>query len=236
MVDRPAGLIKIARGRKKLKPDLIIFDCDGVLVDSEAIASQVIAQDLTALGWKMTPEESLKRFLGMNITDMQPIIEAHLGQTLPKSWPKELAARVMEAMKTKTRLMPGAEQVLKKVTEMDLDWRIASNSSDAEMQVKFACTGLTALVEGRYISASRVIAKGGKAKPAPDIYLEAAREAGVAPARCLVVEDSPLGARAAVAAGMACYGLDPHGEGEALRAEGVKGIFHRLDEIFGVIA
>lgn len=219
-----------------MRPDLIIFDCDGVLVDSEATANKVIAQDLTSLGWQMTPEESFKRFLGMNISDMQPMIEAHLGRILPASWPKELAARVIEAMKTGTYLMPGADEVLKKVTEMGLDWRIASNSSDAEMDVKFACTGLTALVKGRYISAGRVIAKGGKPKPAPDIYLEAAREAGVVPARCLVVEDSPLGARAAVAAGMVCYGLDPHGDGVALKAEGVKGIFHRLDEIFGVIA
>lgn len=219
-----------------MKIDLIIFDCDGVLVDSEVVANQVIARELTKLGWKMTPEESVKNFLGMNITDMQPIIEAHLGRALPKEWPKELATSVIAEMKTKTVLMPGAVEVLKKVTKDGLDWRIASNSSDAEMEVKFACTGLTEIVKGRYISAGRVIAKGGKAKPAPDVYLEAAKEAGVAPENCIVVEDSPLGVRAAVAAGMTCYGLDPHGDGAALKAEGAKSIFHQLDEIFGVMA
>ena len=219
-----------------MKIDLIIFDCDGVLVDSEVVANQVIARELTKLGWVMTPAESVKNFLGMNITDMQPIIEAHLGRALPKDWPKELAASVIHEMKTRTVLMPGALEVLKKVTQDGFDWRIASNSSDAEMEVKFACTGLTDIVKGRYISASKVIAKGGKAKPAPDVYLEAAKDAGVAPQNCIVVEDSPLGVRAAVAADMTCYGLDPHGDGAGLKAEGAKAIFHQLDEIFGVIS
>lgn len=219
-----------------MKPDLIIFDCDGVLVDSEAIANQVIARELTTLGWSMTPQESVRNFLGMNITDMQPIIESHLGRSLPKEWSKELAGCIIQEMKTKTVLMPGAADVLKKITDLGLNWRIASNSSDAEMEVKFACTGLTEIVKGRCISAGRVIAKGGKAKPAPDVYLEAAADAEVDPQFCIVVEDSQLGVRAAVAAGMLCYGLDPHGDGEKLKAVGVKGIFHHLDEIFGVIA
>lgn len=218
-----------------MRPDLIIFDCDGVLVDSEAVANTVIASELTALGWKMTRAESEKNFLGMNISDMKPKIEAHLGHALPEGWSRSLADKIIEEMKTKTVLMPGANLVLKKVTEMGFDWRIASNSSDAEMVVKFACTGLTEIVKGRYISAARVIAKGGKAKPAPDVYLLAAADAGVAPQNCIVVEDSPLGVRAAVSAGMVCYGLDPHGDGAALRAQGAKAVFHRLDEIYGVI-
>ena len=219
-----------------MRPELIIFDCDGVLVDSEAIANEVIARELTAMGWKMTPAESIKNFLGMNITDIQPLVEAHLGRALPEGWPKTLAQDVIEEMKTRTVLMPGADQVLKKVTQMGFDWRIASNSSEAEMEVKFACTGLTDIVKGRYISASHVIARGGKAKPAPDVYLQAAADANVAPQNCIVVEDSRLGVRAAVAAGMTCYGLDPHGDGAALKAEGAKAIFHRLDEIYGVIS
>lgn len=218
-----------------MRPDLIIFDCDGVLVDSEAIANAVIAADLTALGWKMTSAESQENFLGMNISDMKPKIEAHLGHDLPLEWARNLADKIIEEMKTKTVLMPGADQVLKKITDMGFDWRIASNSSDSEMAVKFACTGLTDIVKGRYISAARVIAKGGKAKPSPDVYLEAAADAGVAPQNCIVVEDSKLGVRASVSAGMVCYGLDPHGDGAALIAVGARAVFRRLDEIFGVI-
>lgn len=219
-----------------MRPDLIIFDCDGVLLDSEKIANEVVAQELTALGWKMTTEDSIKNFMGMNISDMKPKIETHLGCALPASWPEKLSKRLIEEMKTKTVLMPGADLVLKKITQMGYDWRIASNSSEAEMAVKFACTGLTEIVKGRYISAARVIAKGGRAKPAPDVYLEAAADAGVAPQNCIVVEDSPLGVSAAVAAGMVCYGLDPHGDGVALLKLGAKAIFHQLDEIYGVIA
>lgn len=219
-----------------MRPDLIIFDCDGVLVDSEAVANQVIAKNLTALGWKMTAEESVQNFLGMNLADMKPMIETHIGHVLPKEWAKQLANDMIEEMKTKTTLMPGADEVLKKLMKIGMNWRIASNSSDAEMDVKFACTGLTEIVKGRYISAGRVIAQGGKAKPAPDIYLQAAKEAGSIPQNCIVVEDSPLGVRAAVAAGMVCYGLSPHGDGAALKAEGAKDVFHRLDEIYGVIA
>lgn len=219
-----------------MRPDLIIFDCDGVLLDSETVANEVVARELTALGWKMTPEDSIKNFMGMNISDMKPKIEAHLGHALPASWPEKLGRSLIEEMKTRTVLMPGADQVLKKITQMGYDWRIASNSSDVEMAVKFACVGLTDIVKGRYISAARVMAKGGKAKPAPDVYLEAAADAGAVPQNCIVVEDSPLGMRAAVAAGMRCYGLDPHGDGAALIKEGAIAIFRRLDEIYGVIA
>ena len=219
-----------------MRPELIIFDCDGVLVDSEEISNRVIARELSLLGWPMSAQDSMRYFLGMSLKDMIPIIEARLGHDVPDSWLKTLIAHLIEAMKTETVLMPGADDVLKKITEMGFDWRIASNSSDAEMAVKFACTGLTDLVEGRYISAGQVIKKGGKPKPAPDVYLEAAKTANVQPQSCLVVEDSRLGVRAAVAAGMSCYGLDPHGDGAALRAEGAKGIFHQLDEIYGVIS
>ncbi len=132
-------------------------------------------------------------------------------------------------------LIPGADEMLRKVTELGFDWRVASNSSDDEMAVKFSRTGLTALTDGRCVSAASVIARGGKAKPAPDVFLAAAAAAKIEPERCIVLEDSRLGTRGAVAAGMICYGFDPHGDGEALLAEGATAIFSKLDEIFGVL-
>lgn len=218
-----------------MRPKLIIFDCDGVLVDSESIASTVSAAEMTKLGWKMTAHEANKIFLGMNLSDIKPVVEAHLGRALAPDWLQTFAANMIAAMQTQTRLMPGAREVLERITAMGFDWRIASNSSDAEMVVKFACTGLTEIVKGRYVSAGRVMTKGGKPKPAPDVYLEAAQDAGVEPSHCLVVEDSPLGVRAAVAAGMRCYGLDPMGDGTRLKAEGAYGVLHQLDELYGVI-
>ena len=219
-----------------MRPDLIIFDCDGVLIDSEALASRLVAQEMTALGWDMDANEAMRRFIGMSISDMEPIIETQLGRVLPPGWRVGLAEALIEALKQEAVLIPGADEMLARVTQMGFDWRVASNSSDEEMAVKFSRTGLTALTQGRCVSAASVIARGGKAKPAPDVFLAAAEDAKTPPERCIVLEDSRLGARAAVAAGMKCYGFDPHGDGEALLAEGAVGIFRKLEDIFGVLA
>jgi HAD superfamily hydrolase (TIGR01509 family) len=219
-----------------MKPELIIFDCDGVLIDSEGVASTVIAQELTALGWAMDAEDSMRLFIGMSITDMEPIIEARLGRKLPPEWRPALAQKLVMALGTQSKLIPGAAEMLKEVTARGINWRVASNSSDEEMAVKFARTGLTALTHGRAHSAAGVIARGGRAKPAPDVFLAAAASANVPPEHCIVLEDSALGVTGAVAAGMTCYGFAPHGGKAALLAAGAKAVFTRLDEIFGVFA
>jgi len=219
-----------------MNPELIIFDCDGVLIDSEGVASTIIAQELTSLGWPMDANASMNLFMGMSITDMEPIIEAHLNRKLPPNWRPDLAEKLVIALGTQSKLIPGAEKMLLEVTARGIDWRIASNSSDEEMAVKFARTGLTALTQGRAHSAASVIARGGRAKPAPDVFLAAAASANTPPNRCIVLEDSALGVTAAVAAGMTCYGFAPHGTGETLLAAGARKIFTRLDEILGVFA
>lgn len=216
-------------------PDLIVFDCDGVLIDSEGIASVVVAENLTAHGWPMTPAEAEAIFIGMSIQDMQPKIEAHLGRSLGPSWRAELAARLVVALGAGAKLIPGAREVLDHLNERGIPWRVASNSSDEEMNVKFARTGLTALVAGRLYSAGRIIAAGGRPKPAPDIYVTAAREAGVAPERCLVIEDSVVGVTAAVAAGMTVFGLVHHGDGGPLRAAGAAKTMRHLNELSGAL-
>jgi HAD superfamily hydrolase (TIGR01509 family) len=219
-----------------MKPQLIIFDCDGVLIDSEGVASKIIAQELTSLGWDIDPETSMNLFMGMSITDMEPIIEARLGRQLPPNWRPDLAQKLVVALGTESKLIPGAEKMLQEVTARGINWRIASNSSDEEMAVKFARTGLTSLTNGRAHSAATVIARGGRAKPAPDVFLAAAASAAIAPEHCIVLEDSALGVTGAVAAGMTCYGFAPHGSGESLLAAGAKSIFTSLDEILGVFA
>jgi HAD superfamily hydrolase (TIGR01509 family) len=218
-----------------MAPELIIFDCDGVLVDSEMIASTVVARDLSALGWEMTAAQAMGFFLGMSITDMEPMIEARLGRNLPDGWRPALAEKLLAAMADGVRTVPGARAMLEEVTARGIDWRVASNSSDEEMAAKFSAAGLADLTAGQAHSAASVIALGGKAKPAPDVYLAAARSAGVPPSRCLVLEDSPLGVRAAVAAGMVCYGFAPHGDGARLREAGAVGILRELHELFGVL-
>jgi len=167
---------------------------------------------------------------------MEPIIAAHLGASLPATWRDALAAKLLAALSTGAKPIPGARQMLERVNALGIPWRVASNSSDAEMHVKFARTGLSDLTAGRTHAAADVIAAGGRPKPAPDIFLAAAAASGVLPERCLVVEDSPLGVTGAVAAGMTCYGFARHGTGEALLAAGAAGIIRELHEIFGVLA
>jgi HAD superfamily hydrolase (TIGR01509 family) len=221
---------------QRMIPQLIIFDCDGVLIDSEGVASTVIAAELSALGWAMDAPTTMRLFMGMSITDMEPIIEAKLGRKLAAGWRPQLAEKLVEALATQSKLIPGATELLQAVTDRGIDWRIASNSSDEEMMVKFARTGLSHLTEGRAHSAASVIARGGRAKPAPDVFLAAAASANTAPANCIVLEDSALGVSGAVAAGMVCYGFAPHDDGAALLAAGAKRVFSRLDEILGVFA
>lgn len=219
-----------------MPPELIIFDCDGVLIDSEGVASTLIARELTGMGWPMDADEAMRIFIGMSIADMVPMIEVRLNRKLHATWRPELAEKLVVALGEEVELIPGADTMLARVNELGIDWRVASNSSDEEMAVKFTRTGLLHLTEGRTHSASSVIARGGRPKPAPDVFLAAAASAKAEPVRCIVLEDSRLGVTGAVAAGMTCYGFAPHGGAEPLLAAGAKAVFSDLHEIFGVLA
>ncbi len=195
---------------------LVIFDCDGVLVDSEPVANRVVAEELTALGWPMTAHEADGHFLGLTFTDMQPIIERRLGQPLTAAWKQALVQKVIDAMAEGVGPIAGAVEALHSTTALGLPWRIASNSSHEEMHVKFGRLGIRELVAGR-VHSHRDVARG---KPAPDLFLAAAAAQGVSPAECVVIEDSVPGATAAAAAGMPCLGYAPHHDGSRLRAVG----------------
>lgn len=212
------------------KPALIIFDCDGVLIDSEPATNRVVAEVLTELGWAMDAVEAYDRFVGMSFYSMQPVIETRLGRSLGAGWVDDLVTRLVGVLASEVETVPGARETLEGVSALGLPWRIASNSSHTEMAAKFTRTGLAELVAGRLHSAVDVIAAGGRGKPAPDLFLAAAGIEGVAPERCLVIEDSVAGVTAAVAAGMGCLGFDPHAGGAMLRAAGAMPI-HRLDHV-----
>jgi HAD superfamily hydrolase (TIGR01509 family) len=203
---------------------LVIFDCDGVLVDSETIASRLVAEELTAVGWPMTQQEAQARFLGMAMSDMVKVITARLG-TLPENWLVGVTERIVARMTAEATLMPGVIAVLEEVSAMGLAWRVASNSSRAEMRAKFAVTGLDRLVGERYHSAFDV----ARAKPAPDVFLAAAAAGGVPPSACVVVEDSIVGVTGARAAGMEVLAYVPHGDAAAFRALGAVPFTHLAD-------
>ena len=148
--------------------EMVIFDCDGVLIDSEALCNRVVAQRLTAQGWAMSAEECERRFIGMSFYAMQPMIEARLGRSLGGGWVDDLVTVVTAAMALEVEPMPGGREALEAVTAMGLPWRIASNSSHQEMEAKFGRAGWRDLVAGRLHSSEDVIALGGAGKPAPD--------------------------------------------------------------------
>ena len=225
MSDEAAAFLRARRH----KLALVIFDCDGVLIDSEALCNRVVAAVLTADGWKMSARECEHRFIGMSFYAMLPIIEARLGRSLGADWVDQLVTRVTEAMAREAEPMPGGREALEATTALGLPWRIASNSSHLEMDAKFGRNGWNDLVAGRVHSAVDVIALGGAGKPAPDLFLATAVAGGVLPAQCLVIEDSVHGAVAARDAGMDCLSLVPHGDGAALRVAGAVPFRSMLD-------
>ena len=205
---------------------LVIFDCDGVLVDSEGPSNRIVAEEVTALGWPMTYEESCERFVGGRLSDIPPVVEPRIGRAVPDDWVDRLRARIVAALAADVEPIPGAAAALQAVAALGLAMRVASNSSHEEMAVKFDRTGLAHLVRDRLHSA-RDVARG---KPAPDLFLHAAAAAGVPAGACLVVEDSVPGAAAARAAGMACVALAPLGASALLLATGAVPI-RSLDEL-----
>jgi beta-phosphoglucomutase-like phosphatase (HAD superfamily) len=201
-------------------PTLLILDCDGVLIDSEGVASQVTSRALAAKGWHLTPHECERRFIGTTFTDIARLAEPITGP-LGQEWIAEVAAQLVETLQTEARCMPGAFEFVEKLVALGVNFRVASNSSHAEMRVKFARTGLDRLIPpDRIHSAADVMAFGGKPKPAPDLFLVAARAAAIDPAEAWVVEDSVAGVRAATVAGMLCYGFSLGAENPVLSALG----------------
>ncbi len=204
------------RGVTPLPLRLVIFDCDGVLIDSEGPSNSLVAEAVTELGWPMTTAEAYDLFVGRRLSDIPAIVEPKLGLPIPPGWVDQLRDRLVERLAEVVEPIPGAHEALAAVAALGLPFRVASNSSHEEMAAKFNRTGMAALMAGRSHSARDVLL----GKPAPDVFLHAAAAEGVPPGACLVVEDSVPGAQAARAAGMACVALSPHGDNPALRDAG----------------
>ena len=195
---------------------LVIFDCDGVLIDSEGASNRIVAEAITALGWPMTTEQAYETFVGLRLSDIPRIMAAKLGYRLSPEWVDGLRDKLVQGLADGVEIIPGAHDALAAVTALGIPFRVASNSSHEEMAVKFARTGMADMMTGRAHSARDVLL----GKPAPDVFLHAAAAEAVPPEACLVIEDSVPGAQGARAAGMACVGLSPHGDNPLLRATG----------------
>jgi HAD superfamily hydrolase (TIGR01509 family) len=178
---------------------LVIFDCDGVLVDSERIAVRVEAQLLGELGWPLSEEEVIERFLGRTAEYMDEAIEAQLGSRLPEDWRDQFQRRYREAFAAELTPVDGVTEALDQIT---LPTCVASSGSHDKLRFTLGHTGLYERFQGRIFSGHEV----AHGKPAPDLFLHAAARMGAEPARCAVVEDSHYGVLAARAAGMRVFG------------------------------
>jgi len=179
---------------------LVIFDCDGVLVDSERLAVRIDVRVLAALGWPLSEREVIDRFLGRSHEFMVAEIQAHLGRRLPVDWEDEFQHLYREAFAAELTPVAGVVEALEQIT---LATCVASSGSHDKMRYTLGLTGLYDRFAGRIFSASEV----ANGKPAPDLFLHAARRMGVDPAACAVVEDSRYGVEAARAAGMLALGF-----------------------------
>ncbi|MEU4200362.1 HAD family hydrolase [Streptomyces sp. NPDC045470] len=217
-----------------MRYDLIIFDNDGVLVDSEPLSNTILAGYLTELGHPTSYEESLRDYMGAAVHRVHDLVKERTGQLLPEDFETTLHARVFEAFERELEPVAGVDEVLGKLTADGTPYCVASSGSHERIRVGHRKTGLDEWFEEEWIFSSQDVGKG---KPAPDLFLHAAREMGVAPERCAVVEDSPLGVQAAVAAGMDVYGFTAMTPAAKLTAAAeVTGLFASMAELPELLA
>ena len=175
--------------------ELVIFDCDGVLIDSERLSIRVEVEVLSELGWPLSEAEVVERFVGRPDRENRATIERHLGRELPAGWSEQVKRRHREVYAAELTPVPGVREALDRIS---LPSCVASSSTHDHLRYTLALTGLYERFAGRIFSAEDV----ARGKPAPDLFLYAAERMSADPAGCLVVEDSLAGVQAARAAGM----------------------------------
>ncbi len=210
----------------------VLFDCDGVLVDSEPITNRVLAQMLGELGWQITTEESMNTFTGKAVKDETALIEQKTGFKITDDWLKTFRARRNEALERDLIAIPRAPEAIREI-HARLDGRIAcaSGADRHKVELQLAKVGLLEYFEGRIFSGHEM----PRSKPHPDVYLAAAEALGVAPGQCAVVEDTVTGAMAGVAAGATVFGYSTGESGHSgpgpLLSVGVVRVFSDMSEL-----
>ncbi|MCH8061801.1 MAG: HAD family hydrolase [Chloroflexi bacterium] len=180
--------------------EAVIFDCDGVLVDSEPIANRVFAEALTDIGLPTTYEQAVDDFMGLSMTACLQKVAQRLGTAMPQDFLADLTERTYKAFKNELQPVAGIVDALE---EISLPMCVASSGEVSKMRFTLGLTGLLPRFDGRLFSATQV----ARGKPHPDIFLHAAKGIGASPERCVVVEDSVPGVRGGVSASMAVLGF-----------------------------
>ncbi len=214
--------------------EAILFDCDGVLVDSEPITNGVLRDMLEESGWALTPDECMRVFVGKAVRDERALIEARTGRPLTEDWMAEFYARRNSELQARLLAIAGAHEAVA-AAHAHVAERIAcaSGADRFKVEMQLAQVGLMDYFAGRIFSGHEM----PRSKPAPDVYLAAAAHLGAAGARCLVIEDTPTGVTAGVAAGATVWAYCPLPEhAVALRQAGASHQFGHMAELPGLLA
>ncbi|WP_430379715.1 HAD family hydrolase [Streptomyces sp. B1-3] len=213
-----------------MRYDLVIFDNDGVLVDSEPISNRHLAAYLTELGHTTSYEDSIRDYMGSAMHRIHELVLERSGERLPADFDDVFHARVFAAFERELEAVAGVAGVLEKLVADGVPYCVASSGSHARIRVGHRAAGLDRWFDDARIFSSEDVGRG---KPAPDLFLYAAERMGVEPRRCVVVEDSPLGVQAANAAGMDVYGFTAMTPAEKL--VGATQLFSSMGELLDLL-
>lgn len=217
------------------RPGLIIFDCDGVLVNTEPVVQQVLADWITKHGWAITAEECARTVKGTHIEQIRERLEAKTGGSFP-DFVAGYRRAMFEAFESGIDEIPGAAAVLEALQMAGVPFCVASNGPHVKMDVSMRSAGLLGFFGGSLdrdliFSADDV----GEPKPSPKLFLHAAGRMGFEPSDCLVIDDSTQGVEAALAAGMRIVGYEDMTPAQKLRDAGADLVMERLDELPAII-
>lgn len=204
------GVVRKERGGMFLAmvPELVIFDCDGVLVDSEALIVGIEARMLTAAGFPLNREDVIDRFVGLSYGVMMERLEAEFGRPVPSDLKQRVEQAALDELAVNVTAVPGIADVLGGLHAAGRARCVASSSDLSRITMTLEVAGLSSCFDPAHIFSVQMVERP---KPAPDVFLHAAAELGSTPDRCLVVEDSPHGVQAALDAGMDVVGLTAGG-------------------------
>lgn len=203
---------------------LVIFDCDGVLVDSELITNRIFVGMLNELGLTLSLEDMFERFVGRSMPQCLAMIAQLLGRAVPEEFVGEFRIRIAAALRSELKAVAGVESVL---DSLRLPYCVASSGTHDKMQLTLGLTGLLPKFQGRMFSVTEV----AHPKPLPDVFLHAAKQLGVSPSACAVIEDTPTGVEAGVAAGMTVFGFCAHTPRPRLLEAGAHHTFDHMRDL-----
>ncbi len=210
-------------------PELVIFDCDGVLVDSEVIFNQVLSDDLAERGLSLNLEQTMGLFVGGSMESVEAEVKER-GVEIDENWIETIYAKVMTRLDAGVDPVDGIPELLSNLTKVGMPFCVASNGPVHKMNLTLGQNELLRYFEKGLFSAYEV----GSWKPEPGLFLHAAEQFSTRPEKCIVIEDSHNGTLAAQNASMACLGYAPHGPDAKLEANGAK-CFAHMDEVMGLL-